>query len=92
MKITAFKGIGDTTAGLFHKLHIDTAEDLIHYYPRDYESFAAPTELAKADIEEIAAISGRILGNIATRHVRGLSITNFDVDCMCSTPPPTQST
>ena len=82
MKITAFKGIGDKTAGLFHKLHIDTAEDLIHYYPRDYESFAAPTELAKADIEEIAAISGRILGNIATRHVRGLSITNFDVDCV----------
>ena len=82
MKITAFKGIGEKTAGLFHKLHIDTAEELVHYYPRDYESFHAPTSPSEADEGEIAAISGRIRGNIATRHVRGLSITTFDVDCV----------
>lgn len=82
MKITALKGIGDKTAGLFHKLHIDTAEELVRYYPRDYECFAAPTDLSKAVLEEIAAISGHIRGNIATRHVRGLSITTFEVDCV----------
>lgn len=82
MKITAFKGIGDKTAGLFHKLHIDTAEELIHYYPRDYESFQAPTGLEEAVTDEIAAISGRIRGNVATRHVRGLSITTFETDCV----------
>ena len=81
MNITAFKGIGDKTAGLFHKLHIDTAEELVHYYPRDYESFLAPTDLDEAAVDEIAAISGRIRGNVATRHVRGLSITTFEVDC-----------
>ena len=82
MKITAFKGIGDKTAELFHKLHIDTAEELIHYYPRNYEYFSAPTDLVKADLEEISAISGRIRGNVATRHIRGLSITTFEVDCV----------
>ncbi|MCH5260316.1 MAG: ATP-dependent DNA helicase RecG [Lachnospiraceae bacterium] len=82
MKITALKGIGDKTAGLFHKLNIDTAEELVRYYPRDYEFFAAPTELAEAGLDEMAAISGQIRGNIATRHIRGLSITNFDVDCV----------
>ena len=81
MNITAFKGIGDKTAGLFHKLHIDTAEELVHYYPRDYESFLAPTELEQATVDEIAAISGQVRGNVATRHIRGLSITTFEVDC-----------
>ena len=82
MKITALKGIGDKTAGLFHKLNIDTAEELVRYYPRDYEFFAAPTEPAEARLDEMAAVSGKIHGNIATRHVRGLSITTFDVDCV----------
>lgn len=81
MEITALKGIGDKTAGLFHKLHIDTAEELTHYYPRDYESFAAPTGLAEAAVDEIAAVSGQIRGNVATRHVRGLSITTFEAVC-----------
>lgn len=81
MKITTFKGIGDKTAGLFHKLHIDTAEQLIHYYPRDYEFFLAPTDLDGAVTDGIAAISGQIRGNVATRHVRGLSITTFEADC-----------
>ena len=82
MKITAFKGIGDKTAGLFHKLHIDTAEELIHYYPRDYEFFLAPTGIEEAVTDEIAAISGRIRDNVATRHVRGLNITTFEADCV----------
>lgn len=82
MKITALKGIGDKTADLFHKLHIDTVEELVHYYPRDYESFSEPVELSEAVVEEIAAISGYIRGNISTRHIRGLSITTFDVDCI----------
>ena len=82
MKITAFKGIGDKTAGLFHKLHIDTAEELIHYYPRDYEFFLAPTDLDEAVTDGICAVSGRIRGNVATRHVRGFSITTFEADCV----------
>ena len=82
MKITAFKGIGEKTAGLFHKLHIDTAEDLIHFYPRDYEYFSEPAEPSDAVLEEVVSVSGTIHGNIATRHVRGLSITTLDVDCI----------
>ncbi len=81
MDITALKGIGAKTAELFYKLHVTTAEELVHYYPRDYEYFAAPVSLDEADTETLVAISGRIGGNVATRHVRGLSITTFDVFC-----------
>lgn len=35
----------------------------------------------KASVEEIAAVEGCLSGNVATRHVRGLSITTFEVSC-----------
>ncbi len=81
MEITALKGIGEKTAKLFEKLHITTAEELLQYYPRDYEFFGEPVELTQADTGEITSVCGRIRGNIATRHARGLSITSFEVDC-----------
>lgn len=82
MEITALKGIGEKTAELFHKLHVNTAEDLVHYYPRDYEYFSDPVDLIHAGVNEMTAVSGKIRGNIATRHVRGLSITSFEVECV----------
>ncbi|MBD5485257.1 MAG: ATP-dependent DNA helicase RecG [Lachnospiraceae bacterium] len=82
MEITALKGIGEKTAELFHKLHVYTAEDLVHYYPRDYEYFSDPVDLIHAGVNEMTAVSGKIRGNIATRHVRGLSITSFEVECV----------
>lgn len=81
MEITALKGIGEKTAKLFAKLHITTAEELLWYYPRDYEFFGEPVELVQAAVEEVTAVCGRIRGDIATRHVRGLSITSFEADC-----------
>ncbi len=82
MKLTALKGIGEKTAGLFEKLNITTTEQLVRYFPRDYEQFAGPVDLGQADTETLAAISGQIKGNIATRHVRGLSITTFTAVCV----------
>lgn len=81
MNITALKGIGDKTAKLFEKLHITTTEDLVRYYPRDYEQFAAPVRPEDAAIDEVAAVQGYLSGNLATRHVRNLSITTFTVNC-----------
>lgn len=82
MKLTALKGIGEKTAALFEKLNITTTDQLVRYYPRDYEQFAAPVSLHTADVENLVAVSGQIYGNIATRHVKGLSITTFKVRCM----------
>lgn len=82
MDITSLRGIGDKTAVLFHKLNIYTAEDLVRYYPRDYEQCAPPVELSCAETNTIVAVFGSIRGNISTRHVRGLSITSFELACV----------
>lgn len=75
------KGVGEKTAALFEKLHVYTAEELVFYYPRDYEQFSLPVALDKAPAEEITAVEGYLAGNVATRHVRGLSITTFEASC-----------
>ncbi len=81
MDIKSLKGVGEKTAGLFQKLYITTAEELVRYYPRDYEQFAGPVSPERAPLEEIAAVAGQIGGNVSTRHVRGLSITTFEAVC-----------
>ena len=81
MTITSLKGVGEKTAQLFEKLDITTTDDLLVYYPRDYEYFSAPVTLEQAATDEVTAVSGRIRSNIATRHVRGLSITAFEMEC-----------
>ncbi|MCD7725918.1 MAG: ATP-dependent DNA helicase RecG [Clostridiales bacterium] len=81
MKLTALKGVGEKTAGLFEKLNITTLEQLVRYYPRDYEQFSAPVAPKEAGEEALVAVAGQIYGNIATRHVRGMSVTTFRVRC-----------
>ena len=70
MTITSLKGVGEKTAQLFEKLDITTTDDLLVYYPRDYEYFSSPVTLEQAATDEVTAVSGRIRGNISTRHVR----------------------
>lgn len=79
--IKTLKGVGEKTAALFQKLNIATAEELVSYYPRDYEQFSEPVSLMEAPDGELTAVVGKIAGNVATRHVRGLSITTFQAVC-----------
>ena len=37
--IRELKGIGEKNAALFHKLHIESLEDLLFHFPRDYETY-----------------------------------------------------
>lgn len=79
MNITALKGIGDKTARLFAKLNITKVEDLLHYYPKDYERFCPPLPIAEISSGERSAIRATITGNITVKHVRNLNILNFTV-------------
>lgn len=79
MDIIALKGIGEKTAKLFSKLGITQAEELLHYYPKDYEQFEPPVAITKAPAGERVAIRGVITGNMAVKHIRNLSILSFTV-------------
>ena len=48
--LQTLKGVGEKTEKLFFKLGIYDTEDLLHYYPRNYDAFEAPVDIA--DLEE----------------------------------------
>ena len=50
MDITYLKGVGPKRAELYRKLGIETAEQLIELYPRDYVDLTAPVTVAQAHI------------------------------------------
>lgn len=74
--INRIKGVGEKTAGLFGKINVFTVEDLIHHYPRDYESFDAPVAIRDAAPGKIQAIYGQITAIPNVKKVRNLTILN----------------
>ena len=63
--IRYLKGVGEERAKLYHKLGIDTVEDLFYHLPRNYIDLTAPEYLAEAQpgtkqvIRAAVAIKGR---------------------------------
>ena len=43
------KGVGEKTEKLFQKIGITTAEELLRYYPRTYDIYEEPVEIASAE-------------------------------------------
>ena len=39
--IMSLKGIGEKTAKLFEKVGIRTIDDLLHYYPKGYDTYGS---------------------------------------------------
>lgn len=79
MDITSLKGIGEKTAKLFARIGITTTNELLYYYPRDYDMFETPVLISESPIGERTAIRGMITGNMTSKRVRNLNILNFTV-------------
>ncbi|WP_182433230.1 ATP-dependent DNA helicase RecG [Clostridium sp. AM29-11AC] len=56
--LTAIKGVGEKTAGLFSKLNVTNVEELLHYYPRVYDAFREPQPVKSLVPETTAAVEG----------------------------------
>ena len=61
MDITYLKGVGPKRAELYRKLGIETAEQLIELYPRDYVDLTAPVTVAQAHIGEVCAFRAFVM-------------------------------
>lgn len=86
MRITELKGIGEKTEKLFFKLNIHSAEELLFFFPRDYEQFESPVNLCNAQTENLCTVQARITSTVTTKHIRGLTISSFKVISMDNTP------
>lgn len=77
MNITTLKGIGTKTAELFAKLGIYTIQDLLKWYPKDYDVYEEPIlvhELTSDYEATVAAVYGIIARKIDVYNTGKLSI------------------
>lgn len=56
--IYTLKGIGDKTGKLFEKLDIHTIDELLHYYPRAYDTYEDPLPLGQLKADAIQTVEG----------------------------------
>ena len=70
------KGVGPNRVKLLNKLNIFTVEDLITYYPRDYEDRSKPKRIIDTVNGEEALIEGIVVSKIKEirTYKRGMTI------------------
>lgn len=44
--LRSLKGVGDKTEKLFQKIGVITTEDLLEYFPRNYDAYEEPVTMA----------------------------------------------
>ena len=54
--VTAIRGVGEKTAELMRKLGIETVEELLHAYPRNYDRYEPPVRIEEIKRPGIYAV------------------------------------
>ena len=80
--IETLKGIGEKTAKLFEKVGIRTIDDLLHYYPRGYDTYGEPKAIGELSEDETGTVEGFLKSGAAGVHVNGLSIVEATISDM----------
>lgn len=75
MKITELKGIGEKTEKLFQKVGVYTVEDLIRYYPANYDEYTPPVAVGACGTDKKYAVAGMVAKDADVKKVRNLTIT-----------------
>lgn len=78
-QLTSLKGIGEKTAKLFHKLHIDTIHELTTYYPRSYDVYEPCVSVSDTVCGRVNAVRAALVGRISSRKIRNLTILTATV-------------
>lgn len=74
-RITELKGIGDKTAASFKRLGVETLEDLLRFYPRDYDRIEEVSGIAELKDNSRAVVRGTICSGVSERKAGRLSIS-----------------
>ncbi len=80
--IETLKGIGEKTAKLFEKVGIRTIDDLLHYYPKGYDTYGEPKAIGELSEDETSAVEGFLKSGATGVHINGLSIVQATISDM----------
>ena len=78
--VEVVKNIGKTRAEQLKKMGIETVEDLVEYYPRDYEDRSSYVPINEAEVGKVNTIKGRVQGKPEARRIRNMTIVNARIN------------
>lgn len=77
--LRTLKGVGEKTEQLFFKLGVYDTEDLLHYYPRNYDAFEAPVDIADLEEGTVKAVSAAVCSGVYVTSAKGRQIITATV-------------
>ncbi len=78
-QLRELKGVGEKTEKLFQKIGITTTDDLLHYYPRNYDAYEEPEEIGSLKENTVAAICATITTGVYVNKIRNLQVISITV-------------
>ena len=72
--IKTIKGVGDKTAAVFARLGVETVQDLLLYYPRNYVAYENPVDISDLQTGSRQSVKAVINSRAEVRKVHGLTI------------------
>lgn len=77
--LRTLKGVGEKTEKLFQKVGIYDIDDLLHYYPRNYDEYETPVDIAELKEETVQAVSAAVCSGVYVNSVRGRQIISVNI-------------
>ena len=73
------KGVGEKTEKLFQKVGIYDTDNLLHYYPRNYDEYETPVDIAELKEGTVQAVSAAVCSGVYVNSVRGRQIISVNI-------------
>ena len=80
--VDTLKGIGEKTAKLFEKVGVRTVDDLLHYYPRGYDTFEEPKPMGALEDGAVMAVDGCLKNGASGHHFGSASMVTASISDM----------
>lgn len=74
LSLRELKGVGEKTEKLFQKVGVRTTQELLHYYPRNYDVYEEPRPIREIKEGCVATISCTVVTTVRMNQARGLQI------------------
>lgn len=78
--IITIKNIGEERSKKLQKLGIFTINDLIEYFPRNYDDRSNVCKIKDIELNKINTVKGKVISNPETAKIRHVSITKIRID------------
>lgn len=77
--LRTLKGVGEKTEKLFQKVGIYDTDDLLHYYPRNYDEYETPVDIAELKEGTVQVVSAAVCSGVYVNSVRGRQIISVNI-------------